>query len=390
MVRRGDAPSTPAAAALAAVLAAGCASSEGFRPEGAIPRCAGWLREGRAFPAVIVRERAGEAAGRPYEIEMEERGTGDRGRVLVLVHGALSDRRLWRFMVGRLAAEHDLLLVDLPGCGGSDRPVPADLGPRGYDPDTLAAAVLEAVGRRLRERGGDPAVTLVGHSVGSAVILRALGSPRLRREHADVLDRVDGAVLFSPPDCSYAKRDPVFERILGLSSFKVALGNMLGLVRGGIAESLRNGVEEPGATPREELDRMWEILSDPERLAASQSIIRSAIPFTDDLQPDWKRIEALEADMDRVRVPCLVVCGGRDDAVPEALSFKIVRQLPDARLRILTRTGHSVPTERPEESSALILDFVASGGDGWAAYAESPREFRSVATGLPVSLAGAP
>ncbi len=361
-----------AAAALAALLGAGCASAyAAFLPEREIPECARWLEEAEAFPARVVRERAGTAGGRPCGIEIEERGTGEGGRVVVLLHGVLSDRRTWRYMTGRLAAACDVLLVDLPGCGGSDRPDPADLGPRGYDPDALAAAVLAALRGRLASRREAPRVTLVGHSLGSAVVLRALGSRDLAEGFADVLDLVDGAVLFSPPDCSYAKRDPVFERIASVGGLEIAVGNALGLVHEQVADSVRWGVEAPAATPREEVDRIWEILSDPQRRAAAQSMLRNAVPFTGDLRPDWDRIDALEEDLARVRVPCLVVCGGRDDAVPEALSFKLARQLPDARLRVFSRSGHSLPTERPEECADLVLGFAETGGEGWVAYEET-------------------
>src|ERR1043166_1717790 len=54
-----------------------------------------------------------------HEIE----GTGS-DRLLVLIHGVFADSTTWRFVVGNLAADHDVWLIDLPGCGLSDKPDP--------------------------------------------------------------------------------------------------------------------------------------------------------------------------------------------------------------------------------------------------------------------------
>jgi pimeloyl-ACP methyl ester carboxylesterase len=348
---------------------AGCASAyAAFAPEAGIPDCARWLREARAVPACIHRVDAGTVAGGRLRLEVEERGTGDRPRLIVMVHGVFSDRRTWRYMVGRLGAGNDLLLVDLPGCGGSDRPDPAAAGPDGYAPEALARAVLEVVRARVAARTSPPALTLVGHSLGSAAVLRALGSAALRDEYADVIGLVDGAVLFSPLDFSYTTRDQVFEQVSTVTGFEVFVGNLVGMVRERIARSVRDGAGDPAATPRQEVDRLWEILSDPARRAATQAMIRTAVPFTPAGRPDWPRIEALETDLQRVDVPCLLVCGNRDDSLPEALSFKLRQQIPHAWLRVLPCSGHSLPTERPEECSLLVRSFMATRGEGWVAY----------------------
>ena len=63
------------------------------------------------------------------------------GPVLVLLHPLGADRRVWEPVMGRLAAERDVIALDLPGFGGS----PA-LSSHGHGPPTpaaLAAAVAE-------------------------------------------------------------------------------------------------------------------------------------------------------------------------------------------------------------------------------------------------------
>jgi pimeloyl-ACP methyl ester carboxylesterase len=358
------------ATAAATVLCACASAYASFRSQADIPAYAELLRERDAVAVNVVRVEAGRAGETPLRLEVEERGTGDRTRVLVLVHGVLSDRRVWRFMTGPLGARCDLVLVDMPGSGGSDRPAPEELGPHGYDQDTLAAAVMAAVRDRLSARADSTRVTLVGHSLGSAVVMRCLASAELREEYADVLEHVDGAVLVSPPDWSYAKRDPAWERIADVSGLEMFVGGALGLAREAVAESILADAVDPAATPREEVDRVYGVLADSGLRTAHQSMLRGVIPFTEDRRADWSRIEEYEHDLARVDVPCLILTGGRDAAVPEALSFKLRQQLPHACLRVLPRAGHSVPVDRPREAADLVLRFVETRGEGWVAYEE--------------------
>ena len=356
----------------AALLLAGCASAYGgLRPEAGIPALAARLGEAGEFPATTRLVDAGEAGGRRLRIAAEERGRGDRERLVVLVHGVFSDSRLWRFMVGRLAAEADVAALDLPGCGGSDVPPEGGEGPSACCPDRLARATLTAIRGLLRDRPRATRVTLVGHSLGTGVILRALGSPGLLRGFSDVVRRVDGVVLLSPVEFSYAKRDPIFDRLSTVSGVEIGLGNALGLLREKVAEAVRDGAGEPGLAPREEADRVREILTDPERRRAGQAMLRDAIPFDGDLRPDWARIESLVDDYRRVAVPVVIAAGARDDSVPCALAYKLRQQLPRAWLRVFPRTGHSLPTERPEECARLVLDFLADRAAEWEPYAES-------------------
>jgi pimeloyl-ACP methyl ester carboxylesterase len=81
------------------------------------------------------------------------------GEPLVLVHALGADRRMWDPVLDRLAAERDVIAVDLPGFGGSPAIEPAA-------PSDLAAAVaaqLAALGVEL------PAVA--GNSLGGWVAL---------------------------------------------------------------------------------------------------------------------------------------------------------------------------------------------------------------------------
>ena len=96
------------------------------------------------------RTRIGD--GPVVQLAIHATGKKSADRVVVLLHGVFADHSSWRFVGGGLGAEEELILVDLPGCGDSDRPAPATLGPNGYGPDAMAERVLQTgLGRRRGE-----------------------------------------------------------------------------------------------------------------------------------------------------------------------------------------------------------------------------------------------
>lgn len=105
------------------------------------------------------------AAADGVEIAWDSRGTGEP--TIVLVHGWVSDRSVWRNQVNVLAGEYRVVTLDLPGCGrsGAQR---TDWSVQVLGDDI--ARVVEALGLRR--------VVLVGHSLGGQACLAA--AARLR------------------------------------------------------------------------------------------------------------------------------------------------------------------------------------------------------------------
>lgn len=360
----------------ACLVLAACSSVYGrMRSEVDIPECKRWIDAAVDNAPVVRMVPAGDCGGQPIRLAVEERGRGDAPRVDVLVHGVLSDSRTWRYVAAELSRDRDVLLVDLPGCGRSDKPEPGDVGDDAFSPSAMARNVLAALRECLATRRETPRLTLVGHSLGSAVLLRMLGDPALRRDYADVLDAVDRAVLLAPLQFAVERKDPLFERIAALTAVEVTMAEVTGILRGYVADAVWNGADDPEKVPREEADRLFEILSAGETRRAGQAMIRTAVPFNDAGRCDWPRIEHLEDDYANVAVPCLLVCGGHDETLPQAMGFRLRQLLPRAWLRVLPHAMHALPTERPEECVRLVRGFDESGGEGWKVFedARAPR-----------------
>ncbi len=307
----------------------------------------------------------------PVFLEIEERGDGREDTVIVLIHGVFSDRRIWRFVAADLERNHDLLLVDLAGCGGSDAPDPEALGPGGYGPESQARRVLEVLRAVQADRPAPARLVLVGHSLGGAIALRMLGDPALRDEFSDVLGRVRGAVLFSALDASFVQPDPGIRAVAEVSGLEIDLGNLLGAIREKTAVAVQLGVADPSRALRSDAERFAEILSDAARRRALQAMIRSAFPLREDLRPDWERVRRIEEGYRRITLPILLVWGARDETLPCAMGYKLAAQLPNARLAVVADGMHGLPTEHPWTCAGQVRTFLGSGDGTWPAAADA-------------------
>ncbi|MFJ8043599.1 alpha/beta fold hydrolase [Kitasatospora sp. NPDC096147] len=91
---------------------------------------------------------------------------GGSGSPVVLLHGFPQTHLMWRHLAARLAREHLVICPDLRGYGASDKP--AATGPEVYAKRTMAADVVS-----LAAALGHQRFALVGHDRGALVAFRA-------------------------------------------------------------------------------------------------------------------------------------------------------------------------------------------------------------------------
>jgi pimeloyl-ACP methyl ester carboxylesterase len=149
------------------------------------------------------------------------------GPPVVLVHGLTESRRIWDPLVEPLAADHTVVLLDLPGHGES--------GPsEAYD----GAALANAVGSVVAATGIDPPL-LVGHSLGGWVVTVAARSLPCRGVlNVDQrLDLTASRAAIAPLEPDLRGDEATFERVLN-EDFDEYLGALGGHERARI-EHLR-------------------------------------------------------------------------------------------------------------------------------------------------------
>jgi pimeloyl-ACP methyl ester carboxylesterase len=346
---------------LTAILATACGSVE-LRPEADIPGMAFLQGEAGDMSRQLEFIDVGDGDV-PLKIAIEEVAPagsqdpdGDQP-VIVLIHGVLSNRLTWQYVVGKLGKDYRLLLVDLPGCGSSDKPDSSD--PDAYTPRWLAEKVLLAL-RGYFATGNRPSrLVLVGHSLGGTVILRMLGNQELRDGFPDIVDLVDRTVLISAVDpVGVPKPDPLFEQIATTSDFEIILGKLFGILWSSVAQATWDGSNDPRTAPLEEAERLYDILGDGATRTAAQAMILRTVAFNADRSKDWLASERQLEEYGRITTPSLIVWGERDGNFSVSMGHLLRNALPNAWLRTIPSSMHTLPGERPRIVAHLIAMFA--------------------------------
>jgi 3-oxoadipate enol-lactonase len=236
---------------------------------------------------------------------------------VVLVHGILSDHRMWDPVVERLAGDFDIVRYDLRGHGHSSTPA----GP--YTMEQLADDIPGLLdGLQLQK------VHVIGTSLGG-MIGQQLGARHGARLLSLTLANT-GAVQAAPQAWD--------ERI--------AIARKDGIAA--LADPTMQRWFPPAfqQAQRPVVERMRAILlgTSVEGYAGCATAVRNLAQL--DLLP-------------RIQVPTLVIAGTEDQAIPAAATAKIAELIPGAQL-ISLQTGHQAAVEQPEAFCSAWRNFVAT------------------------------
>jgi len=287
------------------------------------------------------------------ELNVGTAGSADHPPV-ILLHGFPESHRTWRALTPRLEHRFRLIMPDLRGFAGSDRPADADAyGATTGVEDLLALAdALDA-----------PRFCLVGHDIGGVVAWSAA------HDHPERIERL--AIINAPHPFIFQKsliEDPDQRRASQyVNAFKLPGAERL------ITADLDSFFDQAIAAntagqrileaERREYLAEW---SQPGAMKAMLSWYRAlrvlvpppglAVPLPD----------ALLHFAGKIELPTLVVWGMKDPALlPVQLEGldRIVDQLTIVRL---PEAGHFVPWEAPAEAARALEPFLAGEADATA------------------------
>jgi len=257
------------------------------------------------------------------------------GPPVVLLHGLGATNASMLPPLWDLARDHRVLAPDLPGFGGSGKPI------RSYDFPFFARWLrdfLDAVGIQK--------AVLIGNSLGGRIALEAgLSLP----------DRVDRMVLLCPSPAFLRGRQAV--PLVKLLRPELALVPML-LTHRAVVEVARSMFSKPERLRSEWYDSFADeflrVFSSPRGRVAFFSAARQVYlekPSGED--GFWDRLPALKR-------PALFVWGEKDRLVPARFAHHIGQALPNCESVVLKDCGHVPQYELPTKTNRLIRDFLGS------------------------------
>jgi pimeloyl-ACP methyl ester carboxylesterase len=260
-------------------------------------------------------------------LRVVESGPRDGGRVLC-VHGWACSAYGFRHVLPALAREgHRAFAVDLKGHGLSDKPV----DPGAYTRDAMRDSLLETL-----DALGIDRVTLVGHSMGGAIAIRAaLAAPH----------RVERLALLAPAGLTTIRYLRI--ALVGSPPFVAPVTPYL-VPRRLIRLILRLSYGRRGRFTERDVDEYWAPSQFPEFARALYTLLH---------QFDWTPITADEVGA--IRVPTLVMFGTLDRLMDGATARRLVDGLPNVRAELIEGAGHLLGDEVPELVNAALVQLLA-------------------------------
>jgi len=259
----------------------------------------------------------------------------DGGASFLLLHGFPYSTHTFDGLAPLLAEAGDVVAVDLPGFGFTERPGPDDPS---VTVDPYAAASQPVLVGGLLEALGMAGAVLVGHDYGGRVALdTALARP----------DLVSGLVTIGASPFMVQKRSWLARLIMSTPQMR-RLGPVL----------LRQLASEPGKR------LLWSGWYDPSRITAEQEAEFLA-PFTVEGWDValWRLSQAeapgdLDGRLGGIDIPALVIAGQEDGVVPVDQSERLAAQLPNAELVLVPMCGHAVQEECPQELASAVTAWL--------------------------------
>ncbi len=276
-----------------------------------------WERDGADWPN---REFSRFVDCRPHRWHVQRAGAG---RKVLLVHGAGGATHSWRDVLPNLAADHDVMALDLPGQGFTR------LGARrrcGLDEMAADIAAL------LTQEDFAPDI-LVGHSAGAAIALRMALSGATRPALA---------IGFNPALSNFPGLAgwlfPTMAKLLSLNPLTALVFS-----RTATPGAVRRLIEGTGSRiDARGLDLYARLLRDYRHVDGALEMMAS-----------WS-LDRLLADLPGLSTPVRFVVGAGDRAVSPDAAFTALGALPDCQVTTWPGLGHLAHEEAPQMASEYV------------------------------------
>jgi pimeloyl-ACP methyl ester carboxylesterase len=284
---------------------------------------------------VLTEEQNTEVAGLPTRYLR----AGTTGPPLVLLHGVGDNAFDWQWVMPALASTRRVYAPDLPGSGGSAKPLDTknDYSPAFFT--RFVAAFLDAL--------EIDRAAVIGNSLGGLVGLRlALAEP----ERVTALCLVSSGGLGR--EVSYALRSLALP---GYGKLAVAWGKR----RPGAAQRALGRAAlvfaRPQDAPRKWIKEQYRLARLPGFLEAQLATVRAQVGLKGQREVLVDRLAQLER-------PTMVIWGTRDRVLPYSQAKEAFSRLAEGYLELIPECGHLPQVEQPERFVSSLRRFLSEKG----------------------------
>lgn len=250
----------------------------------------------------------------------------ETGRPIVLLQHFTGGLDHWDpLLTNGLAEGREVILVDVPGIGGSTGETPQTI-------EGMASAILEFV-----DATGLDKFDLLGFSIGG-MVAQAFAKANAQRLHRLIL-------------CGTSPRggepSPYMAEVRQRATGNASQDDFLWLFFG--------HSETGKAAGRAFWERRMERTDDRDPATAPEGIMAQQLAGRDWIKPHGERF----ADLAAITMPTLVVNGTHDVMLPTVNSFHLQQHIPDAQLIIYPDAGHAAQFQHPElflKHAKIFLD----------------------------------
>lgn len=257
-------------------------------------------------------------------------GGDDGPPPIVLIHGTSASLHTWEGWVKALKGQRRVISFDLPGFGLTG-PFTGGYEADNYHGDTYARFVLDLLDALKVKRA-----VIAGNSLGGEVAWRTA---------AMAPERVAGLVLVDAVGPTFTPKAVP----LGFLLARVPVLNKLGewaLPRGMVVEGLHSVYGDPTRVTEALVDRYYELTLREGNRRALGLRVRQMVAGEHE-----ERIATL-------KLPTLILWGGRDRLVPPEVGAEFERRIAGSRRVVFDNLGHVPQEEDPALSVLPVKDFL--------------------------------
>ncbi len=271
-------------------------------------------------------ERSGYLTAKGLKIFYREYGAGQPA---LLLHGWPTSSLLWRNVAPAIAQSRRVIAIDLPGFGGSDKPIDVK-----YD-----FAFFESVLNEVLQQLEIKRVALVVHDLGGPVGLYwAVRNPARVEKLAILNTLVYPEIHWAPLLFLIGLNIPVFRRVFSTNAF-ISLTLFLGMQRKDrLTRELRRSYQAPFRAPgaRGAMIKTW-----------------------GDLGRDG--FKTISAGLSALTAPVRVIYGAKDPVLHDVAGTarRLRNDFPRAEITALPHCGHFLQEDDPGTLARLLGEFLS-------------------------------